>query len=734
MKIDRRKFLSIGAGTVAGIGAGTVLSPIPWKLIDDSSIWTQNWPWTPIPKGGKVTHENSVCTLCPGKCGITVRKVGDRVVKIEGMDDHPVNGGGICLLGLSGAQLLYSPTRIKYPMKRVGARGDGKFQRISWNEAIKDVASRLSKIRSDGRPDTLACIVGDDQGTVPELFKRFLTAYGSSNFIAAASMDDSYEMVLKILHGIDAKPGFDFENADHILSFGSGLMDGWGSPVRMFKANSLWKNNGCKVTQIEPRLSNTAAKADKWIPITPGTESLLAIGIAYVIIKDSLYDKNFIKYRTTGFDVFKQFIVNKYSLDEISRKTGVDKHTIENVAKNFANPNQKSIALCGRGKGAKPGSTIEFMAVHLLNVLKGNINKKGGIYISATPDYIRWPEVIKDTVAREGIQQERIDGAGTAKYPNTKYLLNQLPEVINSKNESPIQALFVSGANPLFTMSGIDEVKKAFGKIPYVVSFATYKDETSQYADIILPNHCFLERDEDVPTSFGLTKPVISMSKPVVAPQFNTKHVGDSLIQIAKALKGNIADSFPWKGYKECLRQTLGSMATPLEKQGFYQGPGYMRPFAAPSNKFEFTAMIRYNEEPEAPRRDDLLLISYDSIRLASGPVGDPPFAIKTVSDTVLKGKYIFVEINPETAKKLRLSQGQTAILSTSKGSAKVKVNMFDGIKPGVIAMPSGLGHTAYDKYLAGKGVNVNKLIGPVADPTSGLDVAWGISAKLKKA
>jgi len=124
MKIGRRGFLSF----VIGGAAGTALSPLPWKLTDDSSIWTQMWPWTPVPEDGEASYINSVCTLCPGRCGITVRKIEDRAVKIEGMKGHPVNDGGACLLGLSGLQLLYGPTRVKSPLKRIGERGRGRWE------------------------------------------------------------------------------------------------------------------------------------------------------------------------------------------------------------------------------------------------------------------------------------------------------------------------------------------------------------------------------------------------------------------------------------------------------------------------------------------------------------------------------------------------------------------------------------------------------------------------------
>ncbi len=121
-------------------------------------------------------------------------------------------------------------------------------------------------------------------------------------------------------------------------------------------------------------------------------------------------------------------------------------------------------------------------------------------------------------------------------------------------------------------------------------------------------------------------------------------------------------------------------------------------------------------------------------MRLANGFIGDPPFVIKTVEDTVLKGKDVLVEVNPKTARTYGLSEGKDAVLSTPKGSAKVKVHLFDGIRPGLVALPRGLGHTAYDDYLADKGVNINDLIGPTPDPISGLDAAWGIRAKLSKA
>ncbi len=737
MKIDRRSFLSF----VIGGAAGTALSPLPGKLTDDLAIWTQAWPWTPVPTDGEVSYVNSICTLCPGGCGITARKIDNRVVKIEGMNGHPVNDGGVCVLGLSGSQLLYGPMRVKTPLKKV----NGRFREISWDAAIAEISNKLGELRSKGESHKIACISGTDRGTVSELLNRFLTVYGSANFTRTPSIQDSYELTMYLMQGVQGIPGFDVENADFVLSFGSGIIDGWGSPVRMFKANSSWKMAGGKVVQIEPRLSNTAAKSDKWIPINPGTEGALALGLANVIIKESLYNKSFVNDYSAGFDKWKRRILDGYSPEIVAKVTGIDKAVIVSLARDFAR-SSKPLAICGRGQGRTPGSLKEFMAVHALNALVGNINEKGGVWTLPKTDYINWPELKMDSVASTGVQKGRIDGAGIEKYLHARYLLNRLPEIINSMDVSPVEALFVSESNPCYTMPDTSSVKKAFEKIPFVVSFSSYMDETAEMADFILPNHIYLERYEDVPAATGFQKPIIGLLKPVVDPQFNTKHTGDVIIQLAKSMGGFIADAFPWENYEACLKEALGDRWDGLVENGYwtdsgFTAPGWKEGFETASTRFEFasddtSSLSRY--APVKPEGDEasfpLLLIPYDSMRLAGGFIGDPPFVIKTVEDTVLKGKDVFVEINPATAGKLGLSEGKYAKLTTPKGSAKVKVHLFDGIMPGIVAMPSGLGHTAYDKFLAGKGININQLIGPVEDSSTGHDAAWGISAKLVKA
>ena len=445
MKIDRRCFLAF----IIGGAAGTALSPLPWKITDDFSIWSQNWPWTPVPTKGEVSFVTSTCTLCPGGCGISVRKVDERVVKVEGLKGHPVNDGGLCILGLSAAQLLYAPTRVRGPLKKV----DGAWREIAWGQAIKEIAATLAELRAKGQPQSVAWISDSDRGTVAELCKRFLTVFGSPNYLRTPSIQDVYETALYLTQGQRAMAGFDVAQADFVLSFSSGLIEGWGSPVYMFRSRNVMRQNGGRISQVEPRLSKTAAKADQWMPITPGSEGALALGLAHVIIAEGLYRKDFIDSRCSGFDAFKQVAGASYAPEAVSRLTGIAAQAIVDLAKAFAGA-KKPLAVCGRGSGRIPGGLQEVLAVHYLNALTGSINQPGGVIAVPEPEFIDWPEPEMDAVASQGVQQPRLDGAGRDSFPLARYLLNRLPEALAAGTSAPVQALFVSGANPALQPGG----------------------------------------------------------------------------------------------------------------------------------------------------------------------------------------------------------------------------------------------------------------------------------------
>ncbi|MCA1794387.1 MAG: molybdopterin-dependent oxidoreductase [Desulfobacteraceae bacterium] len=709
MKVDRRSFLGLGLGAVAGIA----ISPVGAKLTDDSSIWTQNWPWTPVPPDGKISYDQSVCSLCPGTCGITVRKIDGRPVKIEGHDTYPVNKGGACLHGIAGLQYLYDPCRVKTPLKKINDR----FEPISWKEAIALAAGHLGRIRKNDQTHTLACITDTDQGSVAGLFNHFMTAFGSPNHFSTPTLESWLALTAQTLHGKGHTLGFDLDNADFILSFGAGIIEGWGSPVACFKANASRKKRKAKLYQIEHRLSTTAAAADRWIPVTPGTEADLAMAMCGVLLTENLFDPEFAAGFKGGFNRFNAMVQQKYPVEQVAAATGISAADIKKIAIAFAGA-KMPVAIPGKGRGDGAQSLKEFAAVHTLNCLTGNINKKGGTFIKSVHDYLTFPAPVQDAAAK--------DGTGTAKLAAS---FQELLANINQADDPLVSALLVYNANPCYTLNDPSQTRAAFEKIPFVVNFSSFMDETAMASDLILPVSTFLERLEDVPSRAGLANSVVGLTRPVVDPVFDTSSAGDAVIQLAKTLGGAVAQSFPWDNYQECLEDVATDVWEDLSSDGYAliaEGP----PFGRVETSFAF---LSDNPETIHPRGDyDLTLVPIDNMRLPGTVPAASPFAIKTVSDRVLKGKDICVEINPASAN--GLTDGGFATLTTPTGSVKVRVNFNEGIMPGVIGMVKGLGHTFDNKYVSGKGINIHELISPVIEPGSGLDAACGITAAISKA
>ena len=546
-----------------GATAGLTLSPLPWKLLDDISIWTQNWPWIPVPKEGKISHAHTVCSLCPGGCGITVRKVDDRVIGIKGRDDFPTNRGGICALGLSGPQLLYTPIRIMTPMRKV----DGAFNQITWPQALDFLSTKLTELRKQNKSGALACVSDSDSGTVPSLFKRFLAEFDSPNFLTPGSVETTWEVLTKRMFGSPFLPGYDLENTDLVLSFGCGLVEGWGSPVHSIRTRSQWKENKTKLIQIEPRLSNTAAVADQWISIKPGTEAELALGIIGTILKENLLKHISPQMSRSDLGLLKSFIQKNYSLEQVAHMTGLPQSHIKHLAIEFSQA-RRPLALCGKGQGRWAGNSREFAAISFLNLLTGNLEPSGGIRKLQIGESMEWPRSSIDPLSRQDSSSSAIgtpDISGSYKVPSIEAFFNT---VVNS-DKSQVQVLFINNLNPSYTLMNKTSVEKALDKIPLVVNFSPYWDDTAVNADLLLPNHSYLERYQDVPVYCGLNEPIVGLSRPVSKKIFDTRHTGSVIIQTAHSLGGNIKKAFPWKNYPHCLKSTIGSTWDNVLQSGF---------------------------------------------------------------------------------------------------------------------------------------------------------------------
>ena len=558
-KFTRRELL-----TVLGVAAGGgVLAYAPDAAVKAfRAAWGEDWVDVPVGPERWIT---SLCRQCPGGCGIRVRMVGDRPVKIEGNPFHPVTRGRLCPKGQTGLVSLNDPDRIQGPLKRVDARGAGKWQKITWEEAINHLVNRLQKMRSENAAHTLTVMDGESSGLIPMLWERFLRQYGSPNYIRIPTgLDYGSVDAFYLMQGIHDGVVYDMEMANYVISFSSDILQAFWSPVQVMKAFGYTrreKNTRAKFMQVESRYSTTAAKADDWIPINPGTESVLALGMGHVIVKEGLYNKEFIEKYTFGFEDlrdpsgterqgYKNLVLQNYSPRVASEITGIPVESIVRLATEFAT--QGPALAIGTG-----GEIYQQMAVHALNALVGNIDRPGGILTVKNAPALEIPAPEPDQTARRGLQEVPLAGADRSRFPLGTTLLASFAERVLKGKPNEISALFVYNGNPLFSCRHIDGFPQAVEKIPFIASFSPYLDETTVNADLILPDHTYLEKWQSSIMHTFQGYPVVGIGRPVMAPRYDTRNTGDVIIEIARRMGQPLAQAFPWKDTQEALFETM---------------------------------------------------------------------------------------------------------------------------------------------------------------------------------
>jgi anaerobic selenocysteine-containing dehydrogenase len=793
MKLNRRDFLKMGAGA----GVATALGGGYWK-------WSQFPAVENLNASGVERWIPTVCGQCMGGCGIFVRVIDGWAVNIAGNPLHPVNLGTLCPKGIAGLQGLYDPDRIRSPLKRVGNRGESRWQPITWEEALRLVTDSLNDLRQRGESHQVVVLGGRYRGLMRTLWERFLEAYGSPNYIDNQfQWEGMPEEGLFLTQGIHSLPAYDVGNAKYLLSFGSDLLESYWSPVQALSAYGHFRRGRPgqrgKLVQIEPRLSVTGIKADEWIPIQPGTEGMIALGIANMIIKEGLYHKEFISDHTFGFENwtdpngkehvgFKELVLSAYDPDTVFKVTGVPVDTIIRLAREFAS-NQPALALGYRDR------PFHQMAVSVLNGLVGNIDNSGGVLIPRRTPLQDLPPFNKDAIARKGLQKERIDEGQKLPIPGQPYRFAK--NVLSGKPYKP-KVLFLYYTNPVFSNPSPDLFSKALAEIPFIVSFSPYKDDSTQYADLILPDHTPLERWQDDPLFLNSGFPVLGIRQPVIEPVYQTKATGDILLHMAKALGGEVQKAFPWSDFREVLLygvkgifdakrgDTFGLQFdqawTRLLERGGWWAPSYRtfdefwkllqekggwwdpiydfqewdRIFKTPSKKFEFYARSLQQVQPAATTKEmkEISFFPHWERSKMEDEEKDYPYHLHVFRTMLLTGSrnanqpwlqasvgsYLFerwetwVEINPETAKQLEISDKDWVWVESPQGKIKAKARLYKGAMPDVVNIPFGEGHRSGGRWASGLGENPYRLLADELDPLTGHPINGSTRVKIYKA
>ena len=750
-------------------------------------------PVAPVPAGwmrGEDRWVATTCGQCPAGCGIRVRVHEGRAIKIEGAPDHPVNSGGLGPKGQAGLQLLYHPDRIRGPLRRNGPRGSGRWTAISWDDAIDSLAAALRALRTGGEPQGLVVVDGEPRGPVPRLWDRFLHVYGSPNHVTHASAADAAKALpMLYMQGSGEVPAYDWKNTEYVLSLGATLFESWCQMIHMTRATSTMRRGRpgkrVKFVHASPRYCVTAAKADEWVPIEPGTYGAFALGLAHVLVRDELYDEDFVRNRTFGFDAwrdrdgkehrgFRDLVLTDYTPAKVASLTGVHVETIERLAREIST-HRPAIALTD-GAASGTNSLGTGMAVHALNALVGSIEAAGGV-IASRPVLGPWAAEEPDAIARQGFAAERVDGGATEQCPLGSGSIQRLPDAILSERPYPVRALILYRSNPIFSKPDGRRWIEALQKVPLVVSCSPLPDESTFWADLILPDHTYLERWEIVEPAPSSGRPVVGLRQPVVPPRHNTMATGDLVIRLAHAIGPSIAGAFPWADYREAIVDLLRGiepdtkpLLTRMQKSGAWWSDAPVEhkaePFGTPSGKFEFysqaiaSRLAALFTKPEAleahlssrgvaTRGDDLCLPHWEPARSA-GDSREYPFALapyrrvgyaeggsrhlpwlRELPGAGLLAWKETIEIKPEDAALIGVRHGDAVWIETPVGRRRFYVRLEEGIRRGTIGLPLGQGTwppSPDDVGTAGHGLLV-----ALSDPLAGVLAYSGTRARVRK-
>jgi len=708
----------------------------------------------------------TTCALCPSGCGLDVRVVDGHAVKVEGSAIHPINQGVCCLRGQASLEMLYSPERLQRPRIQTGPKGGGDWREISWDEALQRVVAKLAELRDAGQAHTVAFLHGETRGSMRATIDRFMTAYGSPNTIALEGRgEQTARLALFLSQGINGYPVYDLNNANYVIAFGGNLLESSRNVIGYLAALAFMRRGRPrrgKLVAAHPRLSLTGIKADEWVPIRPGTYGALALGMANVIINSSLYDADFVRDFTFGFEDFtdaqgvqhmgfKRLVLERYTLERVAFITGVPAADIARLAGEFATNRPAIAVLPVEPDGLE--NVSEALAVHALNALVGSIDAAGGVLVQRFPELAPWPAA--SLPAPASLAQPRIDDL--AANPFAPLEPAALAKRILAADPYPVNALFLYNANPVYEAPAGGRMAEALLKAPFVVSFASTLDESAAHADLILPASTFLEIwGDDFVEGTGYAG--VSLRRPVVDPLYDTRNPGDVLLAVAAALGGPVAQALPFPDYKTLYEHRLSAIdmdpkvfeangvwsemvyfnAQPGSK-AWAQVVGRDRLNAARDGRFDFFSreLLAVVDGQGDPASTDLACLPGFEVPEESGSAADYPFLLVTQGLItqprtwqgilpVLQESYglqsnekwtSWVEIDPRAAAPLGLQSGDHAWVESPAGKIEAVVRLYPGLWPNAVFVPPGLGHHTSVRWGRGSppsmvvGADVNQLL-----------------------
>jgi anaerobic selenocysteine-containing dehydrogenase len=641
----------------------------------------------------------SACRVCHGGCGVLVYIKDGRVVKLQGDPASPLNQGRMCPKGLASIEMLYHPDRLQHPLKRTGKRGGGQWERISWDEALDTIASKVAHFRSTYGPESIA--VG--QGTGRYYFNagiRFANTLGTPNWCEPGQAQCFCPRIVSGIMTYGALPVCDYygdTNPACLMVWGHNPVISGPDGEIQFRVKDCLKK-GTKLIVVDPRETELAQKADLWLQVRPGTDDALALSIIHVIIDEKRFDPDFVKKWTVGFDRLAERTA-EYTPEKVAKITWVPAEKIKRAARLFAEAKPATLEW-GVALEHTPNCLQTVRAVSLLPAITGNIDIPGGWIlgerrIQKPPDLAE--NISEDMKAkRMGADQFRVLCGPQSFFPSAH--VPTLFQAMRTGEPYPVKAFLVFGNNGLLTYANGRQYLETLMGVDLLVVMELFMTPTAEVADILLPSATWLEADQLVGMPLGEGHVVLAQQKAVqVGECWQPEKV---FAELARRLNLTVG--------QEPLEQLINEQLEPLgvtfqevKQQGFIQIPLKYRKyekagFETPSGKVELVSsylemlgydpLPYYEEPPESPFSQPELAQKYPLILITGGRL-QHFFNSEHRQISSLRRHHPdpIVQINPQTARQRSIDDGDWVWIESPRGRIQQRAQLTEGIDPRVV-------------------------------------------------
>jgi anaerobic selenocysteine-containing dehydrogenase len=639
------------------------------------------------------------CTICYHSCGMEVLVEEGKITKARGLKDHPLNRGRLCPKGARAIELVYHLDRLKYPLKKI----DGQWKRISWDAALTEIADKLQHLKNEFGPEILSIFsgsIGVENLEMMELAQRFKGAFGSPNFISVEGI--CYRMRVRARQMTFGKYPVEEMNTKLYVLWGHNPEQS-DFPLLLSIQENLKK--GSKLVVIDPRRISLAKKAEMYLSIRPGTDGALALALMHVIIKENLYDKDFVERWTHGFDKLESHI-EPYTAEWAERITWVRAEDIRKLARLYASAESASIFQGTNTQDQTANGTQNSRAFAILQTITGNINNPGG-----------WVVGPRLSITGLGIPTERIPIGAKDYTLFYDFWGRKSPfgQVVCFPDSVPniIKALIVTGGNPAVSLPDSNAFRQALQKLDLLVVHDLFMTETAELAHYVLPACTHLEKN-GLAYSYNVCHgiPYLMLRKKAIEPL----HESWSEFRFWKELanKMGFGELFPWETDEEVVElevRSTGMTYKELKEEkvaGAYYGEKRYgmedyekKGFSTPSRKIEiysdtfekagFDPLPTYREPDQSPISGSELYKKYPLILTTGARIlyytHGQHRNIKVLKERIPEP---FVEIHPKTARQFGIKDGDPVVVESNRGKIKVKARVTQDILEGVVSIPHG--------------------------------------------